>query len=72
MDVEKLEPPLPVPAVPEARARAPLRREALRHAIGKRAVEIAVEVPEAVPLERNFDGHYPADAIALGPDYGKY
>ena len=25
-----------------------------------------MEVPEAVPLERNFEGHYPAEEIALG------
>ena len=54
------------------RACASSSRSSSGNAIGKRAVEIAVEVPEAVPLERNFDGHYPADAIALGPDYGKY
>jgi hypothetical protein len=34
--------------------------------IGESAVEIAVEVPKAVPLERNFEGHYPTEEILLG------
>ncbi len=33
--------------------------------VGERAVEIAVEVPRAVPLERNFEGHFPTEEIVL-------
>jgi hypothetical protein len=34
--------------------------------IGESTVEIAVEEPRAVPLERNFEGHYPVEEIVLG------
>jgi len=33
--------------------------------VGEDAVEIVVEEPKAVPLERNFEGHYPVDEIVL-------
>jgi hypothetical protein len=34
--------------------------------VGEREVEIPVEEPKAVPLERNFDGHYPVEEIVVG------
>ena len=34
--------------------------------VGELEVEIPVEEPKAVPLERNFDGHYPVEEIVLG------
>jgi hypothetical protein len=34
--------------------------------VGEREVEIPMEQPEAVPLERNFEGHYPVAEIVLG------
>jgi hypothetical protein len=34
--------------------------------VGASAVEIVVEEPEAVPVERNFEGHYPVAEIPLG------
>jgi hypothetical protein len=34
--------------------------------VGERDVEIPLEEPKAVPLERNFEGHYPVAEILLG------
>jgi hypothetical protein len=34
--------------------------------VGKLEVEIPVESPKTIPLERNFEGHYPVEEIVLG------
>jgi hypothetical protein len=34
--------------------------------VGEREAEIPLEEPKTVPLERNFDGHYPVEEIVLG------
>jgi hypothetical protein len=36
--------------------------------VGEKDVEIRVEAPSPVPLERNFEGHYPTAEIALARD----